>query len=79
MDIILHNIKQSQLPLIQELAKVLGIEYQQSGVTYPDTAYESYVSELDERTREYEQGTARLLSLEELENNARKAYGKKEK
>jgi hypothetical protein len=34
-----------------------------------------FLAEMDRRTKEYEVGTARLFTLEEMEANARKAYG----
>ncbi len=39
----------------------------------------SFVSEMDRRTKEYESGTAKLYTLEEMENNARKAYKQSKK
>jgi hypothetical protein len=35
---------------------------------------ESFLSELDERTAEYENGTAELCTLDELETEARDSY-----
>ncbi len=37
-------------------------------------ADEAFITEMDRRTKEYESGTARLFTLEEMENNARTAF-----
>lgn len=81
MDIILQNVEQSQLPLIRELAKVLGIELCQKGSIdlALDDCGDQFIAELDSRTAQYEAGTARLLTLDELEAGARMAYRKREK
>ena len=37
-------------------------------------ADEAFITEMDRRTKEYESGTARLFTLDEMENNARTAF-----
>ncbi|HEY4148961.1 MAG TPA: hypothetical protein VGM41_08530 [Chitinophagaceae bacterium] len=40
---------------------------------------EEFIAELDRRTAEYESGKAKVLTLNELESNVRKAYRAKQK
>lgn len=35
---------------------------------------ESFIAEMERRTKEYESGTAQLFTLDEMENNARLAF-----
>jgi len=42
-------------------------------------ADEAFISEMDRRTKEYESGTAKLYTLEEMEHNARKAFKQSKK
>ena len=39
----------------------------------------SFIAEMDRRAKEYESGSAKLFTLEEMENNARKAYKERKK
>ena len=47
------------------------LEVEQKEDEWTDAAF---IAEMDRRTKEYESGTAKLFTLEEMENNARKAY-----
>jgi len=52
------------------------LEVEQREDAWSDAAF---ISEMNRRTKEYESGTAKLYTLEEMETNARKAFkqGKK--
>jgi hypothetical protein len=39
----------------------------------------SFIAEMDRRTKEYESGSAKLFTLEEMESNARRSYKEREK
>jgi hypothetical protein len=47
------------------------LEVEQKEDAWSDAAF---IAEMDRRTKEYESGTAKLFTLEEMENNARKTY-----
>ena len=52
------------------------LEVEQKEDQWTDAAF---IAEMDRRTKEYESGTARLFTLEEMESNARKAYKARKK
>ncbi len=45
--------------------------------TYNYWENKNFVAELDRRTKEYENGKAKVYSLDELESNARKSFNAK--
>ena len=62
---------------VKEKEAVLGIVKtiveKQPGDPWED---ETFIAELDRRTVEYESGKAKVLTLDQLETGARKAYNK---
>lgn len=47
------------------------LEVEQKEEAWADAAF---IAEMDRRSKEYEAGTAKIFSLEEMESNARRAY-----
>lgn len=52
------------------------LEVEQREDAWTDKAF---IAEMDRRTKEYESGKAKLFTLEEMENNARKAFKQSKK
>ena len=52
------------------------LEVEQKEDEWTDVAF---LDEMNRRTKEYESGTAKLFTLEEMENNARKLYKERRK
>ena len=69
MDILLQNIQQTQLPLIKELAKALGITYKETDVDAENK------QKIQEAIARVETGTAALKDLDWDEFRSL-AYGK---
>ena len=59
---------------VKMIYAMLEVEHKENAWT--DAAF---LEEMDRRTKEYETGTAKLFTLEEMENNARKAYKERKK
>ena len=52
------------------------LEVEQKEDAWTDAAF---IAEMDKRTKEYETGTAKIFSLEDMENNARRSYKARKK
>lgn len=52
------------------------LEVEQKEDAWTDAAF---IAEMDKRAKEYEAGTAKTFSLEEMENNARRSYKARKK
>jgi len=59
---------------VKMIYAMLEVEHKEDAWT--DAAF---VAEMDRRTKEYETGTAKLFTLEEMESNARMAYKERKK
>jgi hypothetical protein len=59
---------------VKMIYAMLEVEHKEDAWT--DAAF---VAEMDRRTKEYESGTAKLFTLEEMESNARSAYKARKK
>ena len=76
------NIRQ-EVKKFNDLAddKTVKMIYAMLEVEHKEDAWtdSAFLAEMDRRTKEYESGTARLFTLDEMENNARKSYNARKK
>jgi len=59
---------------VKMIYAMLEVEHKEDA--WPDAAF---LAEMDRRTNEYEAGTAKLFTLEEMNDHARKSYKERKK
>ena len=72
--VVKKNIDIADDKTVKMIYAMLEVEQNEGELT--DTAF---LAEMDKRAKEYEAGTAKTFTLEEMEHNARKAYKARKK
>ena len=80
MDIILHNVDNAQLPVIRELAKVLGISLEKNETSPGIDSLrddEVFHKEMNRRFEDLESGKVKGMTVAQLKSGAQKIRRKR--